>query len=289
MTEGERADFTFINQLEYLDKFSHSDSKENTFDGDKALKVSYPYVVKIPINEPADNNELYYTDLDKSDLEASLIKSSGIQKELTDNEKKSLIISRSDLEEMDQRFTVKPNENSDTFEVVCNPIICAGYIYKLKAEYTVNGQIYAATFDLTFEERDVVVKKTKTVVFEADSERKSYFIDTATAETDSKKTGSNRTDTYALQFVLVHDTGDKWKIKSITHNGRPVTDDFMQDVNNSFAVNEIFNADLEFDKWKYGNTEKAYTADQIRTLVIQQVNDENDITIEALLKPKTNN
>ncbi|MBQ2604951.1 MAG: Cna B-type domain-containing protein, partial [Clostridia bacterium] len=289
LTEGERADFTFINQLEYLDKFSHSDSKENTFDGDKALKVSYPYVVKIPINEPADNNELYYTDLDKSDLEASLIKSSGIQKELTDNEKKSLIISRSDLEGMDQRFTVKPNENSDTFEVVCNPIICAGYIYKLKAEYTVNGQIYAATFDLTFEERDVVVKKTKTVVFEADSERKSYFIDTATAETDSNKTGSNRTDTYALQFVLVPDTGDKWKIKSITHNGRPVTDDFMQDVNNSFAVNEIFNADLEFDKWKYGNTEKAYTADQIRTLVIQQVNDENDITIEALLKPKTNN
>lgn len=287
---GERADFEFINKLDYLDKFSHSDSKTNNFNGYKALQVSYPLVVQ-PSTEGTAENGLYYTSLNKSNLIASLVKSSGETETISNTS--DLVITRANTLDNDTRFTVKDNVGSDTFEVVSNPIISAGYIYKLKAQYTLNGQTYETTFDITFAEYDVDVKKTVRVVFKADSDRRSYFVDdTQTAYTDTDKTGVNRTDTYAMDFVLVKNTSDEWEIKSISHNGKAVSGDFMTAINNSLTVNDSYTNTLIFDpkNWKNGGTTKEYTYQQIENLVIQQVNADNtnDINIEAILTQNSN-
>ncbi len=226
------ANVSFTNKISYYDKFSHTDEKVNTFNGYKALNVKINKTLTAAdsgenVSQIGDN---YYLTIKKTELIGELIKSSGERVDITDKSNIKISYSNNDTVN-DSRFNVI--DNGSTFQVVCTPIITAGGVYTLNAEYTHDGHKFSTTFDITFTERNSKPKREIQVVFSADTNKnRAYFNDSG-----------KRTNTYEYTFVLIDNT-----IYEIKHNGVTVNDSgLMNAVNDALNINSALNDKLAFN------------------------------------------
>ena len=266
---GQTATVDFTNVIAYYDKFSQTAVKTNGFNGIKALEVSYD----TPISTTGGTllNGYHYQTINKADLAAYLVKSSGDKvakgEPIAFGENDSeftvanIAISYTSKENDDARFKVI--DNGSSFSVICDPIISSGYIYTLTARYTYAGTTFETTFDITFVQHDTVAKEEVVVTFKADENNRSYFMD-----------NDLRTAYYSFTYVMTNVNGNK-TITAIKHNGviYSADHDVIADVNNALTVNGAMNDSsmptyyTKTSKWARGGTEQQYTSADVASAV----------------------
>ena len=232
----------FTNKIAYYDKFSHTSIESNNFNGVKGIKASD--ITTDLTGGMLNTDGHYYKPISKSDLAAALLMSDGTTSPIGTDDLSDLVISYTGKTYDDSRFGVLANDNSDTFSVMCDPIITSGYVYTLTASYTYAGQTFTTDFNITFAERDDKLKKEVKVIFKNDENNASYFID-----------GSKNTALYEFTYVLEEVSASNYQIKEIKHNGVIISDNadynVMNDVNGGLKlVNALIPPNTFNNKWK---------------------------------------
>ena len=127
---------------------------------------------------------------------------------------------------------------------ITNPSRYADSVYKLKANY---GGL-SDEFDIVFARQNQTPKEYETtIIFKADPENYSYFIDNGTV-----------TSQYAFTFTMTKDQDNQYQVYSVKHNGtviaigasiRAAMSDALTEMQNSFRVNEAYSDVKAFAKW----------------------------------------
>ena len=219
---------TFENVVDYYDKFSHNDLQVNTFNGNKRIEIET--VVKPVVDD--DGKYLDKVEINKADLTGyfvsadgkkhDLVSADGKKHDLTAEQKESLVIKYVKQEKDDEKFGENFKDDTENKKIIIeNPELFADGVYRMKATY---GHI-SGTFDIILGGRSQKLKQfEKTLIFHADSDNLSYFMD-----------GSIRTSQYEFTFSMVLKDGSttEYEIHSIRHNGEEVTmADVLEIVNN---------------------------------------------------------
>lgn len=270
---GGKAEVKFTNTVGYYDKFSHTESRTNIFNGVKALSVSYNQTVDVSKNLiPGQNYAVM--NIDKSALDPKLIKADGtVLDSYTFNYTNLTITKVTGIG--DPNFDV--NDNGDQITIIVEPIITAGYVYKLQAKYTYCGVELTTTFDLTFKQRSEVKRVTKkTVTFRADTANESYFVENGI-----------RTSVLTYDYYIITDSSNETTIHEVLHDGVLVDkNNVVNDVNTAFNISEAYKKIKDFDEW-HSSINTVLINDLNAQITTGEINYTDGITFTATLKNKT--
>lgn len=277
VSENSSAELTFTNKIAYYDKFSHTAIQPNHFNGVKGITVS-------DISTNPDGGTLntddghYYKAIAKSELIPELLMSSGTKTPIGSSDLKNLVISYNGAGKTydDSRFKVLGNTNSDTFSVLCDPLITSGYVYTLTVSYEYEGQTFTTDFNVTFGEFDVETKQEVTVIFKNDVNNASYFNDDGTI-----------TSRYVFTYVMTG-TGAIRTIKEIRHNGVVYNGSLnaVSEANSNLSVSSALNSTVTLSGWSidsatYDNTNNRLTDSEVKGKVLAAA-DKSVIEIQAV-------
>lgn len=222
---NDTAEVTFDNKLSYYDKFTQVSAEKNKFAGDKGIKVEYNTLVS-SANTSAEIN--------KTALTAFIINSDGEKRAMPD--KTQLTISYTARTGDDTRFTVTDNGSKFT---VNNANLFADQTYVLTARY----KGFETTFSITFDANSNTTKTERTVVFKADADNYSYFVE-----------GGTRISQYSFTFVIDNTTN---AVTEVRHNGTKLDDPESTYNSMVFNINEAYIASKELAGWNDGSTVQA--------------------------------